>query len=78
MVCPRGEALARALALAGKLNERAPNVLASVKELLADAAGNPLTRQLAGERDHFVKNLHHANAGIGIDAFLSKSKPDYE
>jgi hypothetical protein len=33
---------------------------------------------LASERDHFVKNLHHANAGIGISAFLNKQKPEYE
>jgi len=24
-----------------------------------------------------VKNLHHANAGIGIAAFLNKEKPKY-
>ena len=29
-------------------------------------------------RDHFVRNLHHANACIGIAAFLSKEKPRYE
>jgi hypothetical protein len=37
-----------------------------------------LNRQLAQERDHFVKNLHHANAGIGISAFLNKETPRYE
>ena len=42
----------------------------------ADAAS--LNQQLALERDHFVKNLHHANAGIGISAFLNKEKPRFE
>ncbi|MEZ0307239.1 MAG: enoyl-CoA hydratase, partial [Ramlibacter sp.] len=28
--------------------------------------------------DHFVRNLHHANAGIGIAAFLERKKPEYE
>jgi enoyl-CoA hydratase/carnithine racemase len=70
-------ALAEALALAARLNERAPNALASIKELQNEAADAPLVRQLQQERDHFVKNLHHRNAGIGIEAFLAKKKPDY-
>lgn len=72
-----GSALAEALALAEKLNARAPNALASVKELVNDAAAAPLGQQLASERDHFVQNLHHANAGIGIQAFLAKQPPLY-
>ena len=73
-----GAALDEALALADKLNAKAPNALASMKELMNDAADASLSRQLAGERDHFVRNLHHANAGIGIAAFLSKQRPKYE
>jgi enoyl-CoA hydratase/carnithine racemase len=72
-----GAALTEALALADKLNGRAPNALASIKELVNDAATAPLARQLASEREHFVRNLHHANAGIGIDAFLTKKPPRY-
>jgi enoyl-CoA hydratase/carnithine racemase len=77
-VAPAGTALAEALALAEKLNGRAPNVLASIKELVNDAGETNLNRQLAAERDHFVRNLHHANAGIGIAAFLAKQPPKYE
>jgi enoyl-CoA hydratase/carnithine racemase len=73
-----GTALDESLALAERLNERAPNALASIKELLNDAAGATLSRHLADERDHFVRNLHHANAGIGIAAFLAKQPPRYE
>jgi enoyl-CoA hydratase/carnithine racemase len=73
-----GAALAEAMALAERLNERAPNTMASIKELLNDAAGASMTRQLAAERDHFVRNLHHANGGIGIRAFLARQKPDYQ
>jgi enoyl-CoA hydratase/carnithine racemase len=72
-----GQALAAALALAARLNVRAPNALASVKELLNEAKGATLVAQLAQERDHFVRNLHHANAGIGIAAFLAKDTPRY-
>jgi enoyl-CoA hydratase/carnithine racemase len=72
-----GQALHQALDLCQKINARAPNALASIKELMADADGSSLNAQLARERDHFVKNLHHANAGIGISAFLNKQKPSY-
>jgi len=73
-----GGALTEALALAAKLNDRAPNALASIKELVNEASHNTLSGQLAAERDHFVRNLHHANAGIGIAAFLSKQTPRFE
>jgi len=72
-----GYALEQALAWSQQINARAPNALASVKELLSEADGHSLNAQLALERDHFVKNLHHANAGIGIAAFLNKEKPKY-
>ena len=73
-----GGALQAALELAERLNARAPNALASIKELVSEAPTSTLTQQLALERDHFVKNLHHANAGIGITAFLEKKKPRFE
>ena len=73
-----GTALVEALTLADRLNARAPNALASAKELLNEAPLTSLDRQLAAERDHFVRNLHHPNAGIGIAAFLAKRSPDYE
>jgi enoyl-CoA hydratase/carnithine racemase len=77
-IAPRGAALEEALRLAERLNARAPNALASIKELIGEAEGAALNEQLARERDHFVKNLHHPNAGIGIAAFLSKQPPEYE
>ncbi len=73
-----GRALHEALSLAATLNERAPNALASIKELLNDAHQQPLDAQLAAERDHFVRNLQHANAGEGIAAFLEKRAPRYQ
>ena len=72
-----GQALATALAFAGKLNDRAPNALASIKELLSDARSATFSSHLGAERDHFVRNLHHPNAGIGITAFLAKEAPRY-
>ena len=72
-----GDSLAAALALAERLNARAPNVLASLKELVNDAPTQSLHLQLNAERDHFVRNLHHANGGEGINAFLEKRTPQY-
>ena len=72
-----GGALLAAQDLAERINARAPNAMASVKELLAQADGNSLSTHLAQERDHFVRNLHHPNAGIGIQAFLDKQTPRY-
>ncbi|MDO9032597.1 MAG: enoyl-CoA hydratase [Hydrogenophaga sp.] len=72
-----GEALAAALAAADQLNSRAPNALASIKELANDALTGSLHAQLSAERDHFVRNLHHANAGEGIAAFLEKRPANY-
>lgn len=72
-----GAALADALALAEQLNARAPNALASIKELLNDAPLATLAQQLGAERDHFVRNLYHVNAGEGIAAFLEKRTPRY-
>ena len=76
-VCAPGEALATSLRLAAQLNARAPNALASIKELVNDAATNSLSSQLASERDHFVRNLHHANGAEGMEAFLQKRAPRY-
>lgn len=73
-----GQALSQALALATTLNARAPNALASVKELVAHASDQPLHRHLAQEKHHFVENLHHANGQIGIESFLNKQKPQYK
>ena len=76
-VSSAGSALTEALKLAERLNARAPNVLASIKELINDAPANTLSQQLTDERNHFVRNLHHANGGEGISAFLEKRPPQY-
>jgi enoyl-CoA hydratase/carnithine racemase len=73
-----GQALSAALQLSERLGAKAPNALASVKDLLAEARGATLSTHLAQERDHFVRNLNHANAGTGIAAFLAGETPRYE
>lgn len=76
-VSAEGAALDDALALCTRLNGRAPNALASIKELINEAPHASLHQQLGLERDHFVRNLHHANGGEGIAAFLGKRQAQY-
>ena len=76
-VSASGQALDDALAWAEQLNTRAPNAMASIKELANEAAFQSLHVQLAAERDHFVRNLHHPNAGEGISAFIDKRPPRF-
>jgi hypothetical protein len=42
------------------------------------APDQSLFEQLNQEKKHFVNNLHHPNAGIGIQAFLNKELPNYK
>ena len=77
-LCEPGEALGEALALAEQLNGGAPNALASIKAIVNEADQNSLGEHLALERAHFVRNLHHPNAGRGIEAFLAKQTPRFE
>ena len=75
---PPGQALQTALDLAANLNTRAPNVLASLKELVNEAADNSLSTHLQAEKKHFIKNLYHPNGGEGISAFLEKRRATYK
>lgn len=72
-----GQALARALEVCEALNAKAPNTLASIKELINEAPHQTLSAHLKRERDQFVRNLHHPNGGEGISAFLEKRPARY-
>lgn len=74
---PTGQTLPQALQLAGQLATMAPNAVASAKQLLNEAVNSPLAAQLDREREHFVRNLFHANGGEGIRAFLDKRAPQF-
>ncbi|MDR2129085.1 MAG: enoyl-CoA hydratase [Burkholderiaceae bacterium] len=73
-----GGALGGALALADRLAARAPNAIASIKELITEAPNHSLNQHLALERNLYVRNLQHPNAGIGIEAFLARQTPRFE
>ena len=72
-----GTASAEALSVAARLGEMAQNALASAKELIAQAPSRTLHQQLAGERDHFIDNLFHANGDEGLQAFFDKRPPRF-
>lgn len=76
-VTDKGQALREAVQLARQVSQRAPNVLASTKELLNLWPARSLPQQLDAERDAFVDNLLHPNGAEGIDAFFEKREPRY-
>ena len=76
-VAPSGGALAQALVIAERLAALAPGAIASAKELVNQAARQPLGAQLKLERDHFLENLFGADAGEGLQAFLDKRAPAF-
>jgi enoyl-CoA hydratase/carnithine racemase len=77
-VTDTGEALAQALTIADRLAHSASNALAGAKELIENAPRRTLTEHLAGEQEHFLANLFHANAGEGLAAFLAKRPARFE
>ena len=72
-----GQALDEALVLAASLAQFAPNVIASVKRLSADAAVLPLATHLDRERDAFITNINHDNGGEGLAAWREKRPPQF-
>jgi enoyl-CoA hydratase/carnithine racemase len=78
LVAPAGQALELAMALAERLAAMAPNALRSGKTLVCGAFGQTLEQQLGAEREHFIRNLFHANGGEGLQAFFEKREPRFE
>jgi enoyl-CoA hydratase/carnithine racemase len=77
MVSLPGSALDDALILAERLAVQAPGAVASVKELVGQAAQRTLVEQLAAERDHLLANLFHADGDEGLRAFVEKRAPRF-
>lgn len=65
-------ALVDALQLAGQLGRMAPNALASVKDLVNQAAHSALAEHLLRERDAFIATVNHTNGGEGLAAWREK------
>lgn len=76
-LCDDGQALAEALTWAERLAHTASNAVASAKALVDAAGTHDLADHLDDEREHFVANLQHDNAGEGLRAFFEKRRPRF-
>jgi enoyl-CoA hydratase/carnithine racemase len=72
-----GEALNEALDWVERLGRMASNAVASAKALASQARSRTLPEQLDAEREQFVPNLQHDNAGEGLRAFFEKRPPRF-
>lgn len=77
-VTDSGQALTQALKVAERLAQLAPNAVASVKELVNQWPQRSLAQQMSLEREHFLENFFHRNAGEGLQAFVEKRAPRFE
>jgi len=76
-VTDTGQAFTEASSVADRLAAMAPNAVAGAKELLQQASLAGLVQQLESERNHFIENLFHPNAGEGLQAFFDKRAPRF-
>jgi enoyl-CoA hydratase/carnithine racemase len=72
-----GQALNQALQWAQRLAGMASNAVASVKALVEQAPARALPAHLTAEREQFIANLFHDNAGEGLAAFFDKRRPNF-
>ncbi len=68
-LAPAGSVLEHALQLAEQFAQLAPEVVASIKELVNES-DRPLRAQLDAEKQHFLTNLVRPEAGQAIERFL--------
>ncbi|HLW23869.1 MAG TPA: enoyl-CoA hydratase [Steroidobacteraceae bacterium] len=78
-IVPRGEALARAQALAQRVTTLSPRAVAYSKQLIHLARnGVPRGAALALERERFIDLFDGADQQEGVRAFLEKRKPSWK
>ena len=70
-------AVLAALDVAHRLSLGPSQAITSIKQLIAASPLNHLVDQLDAERARFVEQLHSDEAGVGIAAFLAKSKAKF-
>ena len=74
----KGEALPRAMALAGKIAAMPPLAVAAIRRTLALGADLPLAAAAALEHREFLLLFDSADQKEGMAAFLEKRKPAFE
>ena len=77
-VVGKGEALARALALAEQVGQQSPTSVAFCKRLVHSGRNTVIADGLAGERDLFVELFSTEDQREGVNAFLEKRKPEWK
>ncbi|MFV0278625.1 MAG: enoyl-CoA hydratase [Parahaliea sp.] len=77
-VVGRGEALAKALALAEQVGEQSPSSIGRCKRLIHSARDKAIDDGLAGERELFVELFSTEDQREGVNAFLEKRKPEWK
>ena len=74
-VVPRGQALARAMAMAQQVERQSPMSVAACKRLIQGARTRPPQQVLPAEREAFVDLFDTEDQREGVAAFLGKRKP---
>ncbi|HSW03905.1 enoyl-CoA hydratase [Aquabacterium sp.] len=77
-VVPRGQALARALAMAQAVDKQSPSAVRACKQLIQSARRRTPQQALANEREAFVDLFDGANQREGVAAFLGKRAPVWQ
>jgi enoyl-CoA hydratase/carnithine racemase len=78
-VVPRGQALAAALQLAGRVSTLSPRAVTFSKNLIHQARqGTPRSAALALERERFMDLFDGEDQQEGVQAFLDKRKPAWK
>lgn len=77
-VVPKGEARARAMALASLVANQSPSAVATCKGLIQRGRSGGIESAYAAEREGFVKLFDTEDQKEGVKAFLEKRKPAWK
>ena len=76
-VVPSSKLREEVIALATKIAEKSPYTIKVAKRAIRSALDLPLTQGILAERSEFVALFDTEDSSIGVEAFLSKQKPEW-